>query len=242
MLRNLFSLTILVGSALGLHAAEQTFTSGPGKTHLLELYTSEGCSSCPPAEAWLSRLKDSPRLWRDFAPIAFHVDYWDRLGWRDPYAAKAWTTRQYQYAARWNGSSVYTPGFVLDGREWQNNSAPSAASDSPGTLQVELGDDKIIRATFISKKNSEAPLELHAARLGFGLKVSVRAGENSGRQLQHDFVVLGTETTSMSGGKASLHLPVASAQSDSGARNALVVWLTEPGQLEPIQTAGDWLK
>src|SRR5205814_363291 len=62
--------------------ADQILESGPQKTHLLELYTSEGCSSCPPAESWMSKLKAEPRLWKDFVPVAFHVDYWDRLGWR----------------------------------------------------------------------------------------------------------------------------------------------------------------
>src|SRR6186713_3438579 len=102
-------------------AGSANFESGKTRTHVIELFTSEGCSSCPPAEAWLSKLKDEPRLWRDFVPLAFHVDYWDRLGWRDPFAARQWTARQYDYSSRWNSSSVYTPGFVLNGREWRDH-------------------------------------------------------------------------------------------------------------------------
>ena len=60
-----------------------TFESGVTRTTLLELFTSEGCSSCPPAEKWLSQLKSNPDLWKKIVPIAFHVDYWDHLGWRD---------------------------------------------------------------------------------------------------------------------------------------------------------------
>ena len=67
-------------------AAPVTFASTARQTSLLELYTSEGCSSCPPAEAWLSGLKDNPGLWRDFVPVAFHVDYWNYLGWRDKWS------------------------------------------------------------------------------------------------------------------------------------------------------------
>src|SRR6187401_2558536 len=82
-------LALLAGTfAVASYAAPppvQSITSGSARASLLELYTSEGCSSCPPAEAWLSSLKDEPRLWRDFVPMAFHVDYWDRLGWRDPF-------------------------------------------------------------------------------------------------------------------------------------------------------------
>ena len=233
MLRVIF-LLILTTSFI---AAEQKFESATTKTHLLELYTSEGCSSCPPAEAWLSRLKDNPRLWRDFAPIAFHVDYWDRLGWRDPLASKSWTARQYQYSQRWNSSSVYTPGFVLDGREWRNNATPSTSTESPGALRVEVTNDDIINATFTSK--TDRPLDLHAVLLGFGLSTNVRAGENSGRMLRHDFVVLGMENSSMAGGKGSVRLPETSVQT---SRNALVVWLTEQRQIEPIQAAGDWLR
>src|SRR3954471_14035949 len=102
---------------LSSSAEEIVFESKPAQTHLIELFTSEGCSSCPPAEAWLSKLKSDPGLWKAFVPLAFHVDYWDRLGWRDPFASKEWTARQYRYAANWKGESVYTPGFVLDGVE-----------------------------------------------------------------------------------------------------------------------------
>ena len=81
---------VLAASAISIItslAAETRFESGPQQISLVELYTSEGCSSCPPAEAWLSRLKEEPGLWKNFVPIAFHVDYWDRLGWRDRFSS-----------------------------------------------------------------------------------------------------------------------------------------------------------
>src|SRR5437763_15009832 len=92
---------LTLASTLSVHAADRVLESGPQRAHLIELFTSQGCSSCPPAEAWLSKLKSEPRLWKEFVPIAFHVDYWDRLGWRDPFASKDWTARQYQYSANW---------------------------------------------------------------------------------------------------------------------------------------------
>src|SRR3978361_2017969 len=111
----------LVGISLGItlttSVAEDHFDSGPAQTALLELYTSEGCSSCPPAEAQLTRLKSDPGLWKKFVPLAYPVDYWDRLGWRDRFAAPTWTVRQNRYASFWQSDSVYTPAFVLDGRE-----------------------------------------------------------------------------------------------------------------------------
>ncbi len=212
------------------------------KTHLLELFTSEGCSSCPPAEAWLSKLKDEPRLWQDFVPLAFHVDYWDRLGWRDPFASKAWTARQYEYSARWKSSSVYTPGFVLDGREWRNNGVPSASSDSPGTLKLSVENGDTVSAVFKQGSGADKPLDLHVARLGFGLNINVKAGENSGRKLLHDFVVLSLETAKMNGGKAELRSPAAGPKEDASSRSAIVAWVTEPGGIEPIQAVGGWVR
>ena len=85
-----------------LCADNVVFESGAKKVQLLELFTSEGCSSCPPAEASLGRLVNDPRLWHEFVPVAFHVDYWDRLGWKDPFASAEWTKRQRLYAANWN--------------------------------------------------------------------------------------------------------------------------------------------
>ncbi len=227
-------------------AATSTFAleleSQPIKTHLLELFTSEGCSSCPPAEAWLSKLKNEPRLWQDYVPIAFHVDYWDRLGWRDPYAAKEWTARQYAYSAHWNSGSVYTPGFVLDGREWRNNGVPHAASETLGVLKLSSADGETARVSFQPANGKERPLDLHVARLGFDLNTNVKAGENSGRKLQHDFVVLALATEKMSAGKAEVKLPELGTQPVANTRGAIVAWVTEPGQIEPIQAVGGWLR
>ena len=245
MLRLILPLSLIISAfclATPLRAADNVFESGRNKTHLLELYTSEGCSSCPPAEAWLSKLKEHPALWRDFVPVAFHVDYWDRLGWRDPFAAKQWTARQYEYSARWQNSSVYTPGFVLDGREWHNNGIPSAATESPGILKVSLAEGEKISASFDSAAGENKPLDLHVARLGFGLNINVKAGENSGRKLLHDFVVLSLETAKINGGKAELRAPSVSEQKDANARGAIVAWVTQPGQIEPLQAVGGWIR
>jgi len=97
-----------------LNAAPVTFASTSRQTSLLELYTSEGCSSCPPAEAWLSGLKDNPGLWRDFVPVAFHVDYWNYLGWRDKWSRAEYSDRQQEYARVWGAANVYTPEFVVN--------------------------------------------------------------------------------------------------------------------------------
>jgi hypothetical protein len=218
--------------------AETSFESKPTRTHLLELFTSEGCSSCPPAEAWLNKLKNEPRLWQDFVPMAFHIDYWDRLGWRDPFASKAWTSRQYQYSAAWKSGSVYTPALVLNGREWRERSVPAAAPDAAGVLKCKVAATGEVVAQFRPVENAPRDLDVHVARLGFGLSTNVRAGENSGRKLRHDFVVLSLDSAPMTSGKAQLKLRP-DVKANAGA---IAVWVTARGSLEPIQAAGGWLR
>ena len=223
-----------LGFALTTRAGDFLFESGQQKTHLIELFTSQGCSSCPPAEAWLSKLKSEPRLWKDFVPIAFHVDYWDRLGWRDPFASKEWTARQYQYSENWKSESVYTPGFVLDGREWPGRSIPAAATEKPGVLKLSIKDQKIV-AEFVSTNTATTDVDLHLATVGFDLKTKVTAGENGGRNLSQDFVVLAVTNQKMVGGKIEF-----SFKPDARA-GAVAAWITSSNQIEPIQTVGGWL-
>lgn len=228
-------LFLICSWAMIARASDLSIESGPQKTHLLELFTSQGCSSCPPAEAWLSKLKSEPKLWKDFVPIAFHVDYWDRLGWRDPFASKEWTARQYQYSANWKSESVYTPGFVLDGREWMNRRIPSIATERPGVLKLSINDGKILAEFLATEARTKDP-DFHIAQLGFDLTTRISAGENSGRNLKQDFVVLSLANQRMSGG--NVEVPFVA---DSRVR-AIAAWITAPNQIEPIQAVGGWLK
>ena len=232
-------LVLLLGlTALTLSAAPRKFTSGPGRTHLIELYSSEGCSSCPPAEAWLGGLRDDPGLWRDFVPVAFHVVYWDHLGWRDHFASKEFTARQYAYASQWSSDSVYTPGFVLDGAEWRRSSGqhpPLSSAEKAGILSVEYADDGVCRVKF----DRAGDFDVHLALLGGGITSGVRAGENRGRMLHHDFVALALQETRLKDGAAEVMLP--SAAREGVARCSLAVWVTHRGELTPLQAAGGWL-
>ena len=224
--------------AAPLVAGPRHFTSGEGRTHLLELYTSEGCSSCPPAEAWLGGLRDAPGLWRDFVPVAFHVVYWDRLGWPDRFANKEFTARQYAYVSQWSRDSVYTPGFVLDGAEWRKGAGqlpPPASAEKPGLLSVEYTDDGTCRVSFDAVGDYEA----HVALLGGGIVSAVRAGENEGRTLRHEFVALAFKTARLEAGAARVMLP--SAAREGVSRTELAVWVTRRGELIPVQATGGWL-
>jgi len=109
-----------VFSFVGAQAARSIFSSDDKQTTVIELFTSKGCSSCPPAERWLNKLVEHPGLWEDFIPLAFHVDYWDRLGWKDVYAKPEHTRRQYRYQKDGNVRVVYTPGFFANGQEWRD--------------------------------------------------------------------------------------------------------------------------
>ncbi|MEO6969499.1 MAG: DUF1223 domain-containing protein [Chthoniobacterales bacterium] len=226
-------------------AAETRFESGPQQTALVELYTSEGCSSCPPAEAWLSRLTTDSGLWKKFVPIAFHVDYWDRLGWPDRFASQQWTKRQRRYAALWQSESVYTPAVVLNGRELSNWSGANLAAPNDkaaGLLVAKTSDGKKFVIEFRPTNGVAGNWEAHLALLASGISSKIRAGENSGRNLQHDFVVLGLRDAVMAGEgeakHASLTIPAAS---ESGARPAVAIWVSSSDRLAPVQATGGWL-
>ena len=111
---------VIVAPAL---AAGCTASSGPNRAVLLELYTSEGCSSCPPADQWISQIAAHGFSADRVIPLALHVDYWDYIGWQDKYAKSVFSARQRDQAALWRYSTVYTPQVMLNGqdfRSWSN--------------------------------------------------------------------------------------------------------------------------
>jgi hypothetical protein len=220
--------------------AETTVRSGPQHVSLLEIYTSEGCSSCPPAESWFSGLKTDGRLWKQIVPVAFHVDYWDNLGWKDRFAKREYTARQQAYSAGWGGSSVYTPGFVLDGHEWKGwftGSPLPAASDLPaGKLEVKI-DNRVAKISFLQNSGPKE-IAAHLVPLAMDVASEVRAGENRGRKLAHSFVALDLVSSKLSGqnGAWAVELPF-----DYPEAKAFAVWVTPLGSISPIQAAGGLL-
>lgn len=230
-------------------AGPQTFSSGSGKVALIELFTSEGCSSCPPADRWLGSLRDSPALWKEFVPVEFHVDYWNGLGWTDRLASRSFTARQYAYASAWRSGSVYTPCFVRNGAEWKPlYGGPAPAGGDAGLLSVEVGAEGVCEVEFRpdpAERAANTAYEIHIAVLGGGISSRVTAGENGGATLIHEFVALGLADERLAveaGGtvlRARLSLPKASPS--EGTRRALAAWVTRRGELAPVQAAGGWL-
>lgn len=237
-MRLIFLMIWLAGMVIG--AGTKTFTTGPAQTRLIELFTSEGCSSCPPAERWLNQLKDHPGLWRDFVPVAWHVDYWDRLGWPDRFATKKFTARQYLYRAVWEAPNVYTPCFVLDGGEWRErvHRQPPKPADEQGVLHVEVAGGRC-RVSFASKFDPNLKYEAHAALLGANITTQVKAGENRGETLRHEFVALMTAHSGLRDGAGEFALP--KSDQPGVPRRALAVWITRKGGIEVLQAAGGWL-
>jgi hypothetical protein len=171
-------------------AASCSATSGASRDSLLELYTSEGCSSCPPADRWLSHLPDDAGV----VPLAFHVDYWDRLGWHDPFAQAAFSQRQ---RARNRGTGwVYTPQVMLDGKDFRawhrglpdRSTAPASAQLTLTLIQTAGGLEVQAESRFADPA-AERDATLYLALTENRLSSSVEAGENARHILHHDHVV-----------------------------------------------------
>ena len=214
-------------------AGDIVLESPATRAHLIELFTSEGCSSCPPADAWLRGLKSERGLWREFVPVAFHVNYWDHLGWPDRLASPRFTQRQRDYAALWRSNSVYTPGFVLDGREWRGRELPRASQEKAGVLRVRIAGDRASASFPAGGKKFDA----HLAWLAGDVESEVKAGENRGLKLRHDFVALSIESQPLDPktGTATFITP-----KPDGAK-AVAAWIVESGRAEPVQATGGTL-
>ncbi len=168
-------------------------SSGAQRAVLLELYTSEGCDSCPPADRRLSQYKAQPDHAERVVPLAFHVDYWDRLGWADRFASPQFTQRQYAMASLAKSRLVYTPQFLKNGRDWRSAGSPldGIGENPPGAkIVVELGvpgTGPLVIGGEVSAANAAA--ETYVALYENNLESQVHAGENSGKTLRHDYVV-----------------------------------------------------
>ena len=229
-------LFLLICFAMPSQAWATTIQSGPQQVHLLELYSSEGCSSCPPADEWVNSLKKDKGLWKEFVPVVFHVDYWDYLGWKDPYSSPEFSQRQRRYADSWGAGSVYTPGFVVNGREWRDWKLPRSNKNTVGILRVAPGANNAFAAVYQpAGKFETGPWRAHFAALKSGLRSDVKRGENAGRVLPHDFVVMNYSAVGMHSGIEGW----SASQTFAGAQgDAIAVWVTHGDDETPVQAAG----
>jgi len=240
------SFYVIVLMIMSFAVNAQTFESSNQRVSLIELYTSEGCSSCPPADRWLSGLADDENLWSRFVPLAFHVDYWDYIGWKDPYASKEYSQRQRRYAHQYNESTVYTPGIRKNGDDWRLwrffGNPETKQKDDVGKVSITVDKDGSFLANYeqsAEKQVNSDALQLNVAILGVGISNEVTRGENRGKTLEHDFIVLGiSRYASFEANQWKGELPEAIADAP---KYAIAVWVTEGQKLEPIQATGGYL-
>ncbi len=191
-----------LGTALPAPAAPCAARSTPRTAALVELYTSEGCSSCPPADRWLSSLGPAARASGGVVPLALHVDYWDYIGWRDPYARPAFTARQRTIAALQHAPFVYTPQVVLQGQDFRARGSTAFAQAlvrihaQPARADISLRIERLDQGALRVEASAQVPdprrrtaAALYLALYQSKLSSRVGAGENKGRTLAHDFVV-----------------------------------------------------
>lgn len=177
--------------------------SGERTTALVELYTSEGCNSCPPADRWLSGLGERGYVPSRVVPLFLHVDYWDYIGWKDPYAKPEFSGRQRKMTQLQRLAFVYTPQVMLQGqdfRAWRGpgfDAALARINAQPARARIALGIERVgsdamtvdVQAELLDRKHLK-DAALYLASYENRLSSTVTAGENSGRTLKHDFVVL----------------------------------------------------
>jgi hypothetical protein len=237
--------TLLFALAVSNAALAQSFHSTDRQTNLIELYTSEGCSSCPPADKWFRSLRHRPGLWTDFIPLAFHVDYWDYIGWKDPFAKPRYTQRQYQYHHANTLRSIYTPGVLINGQEWRawrRSDLPEDQANNAGKLSISIDDGKL-SAEYQTDIPISQTMVLNIALLGFDLKSNVQKGENTGRTLQHDFVVLGYRTVAMQPNTKGFYTHSTELPAILSRKHAtgIAAWINSPRKPQPLQATGGWL-
>ena len=209
--------------------------SGATVPAVVELYTSEGCSSCPPADRWLGGLKGRP----DVVALAFHVDYWDSLGWKDRFAQPQFTQRQNATQRTSGARFAYTPQVIVDSRDAPNWSAPGAAAlppRSPATVSLTLSHDPTGLALTVAP-GAGAPVKLsgYVAIVDDGMQTKVGAGENRGETLRQDSVVRELLPWNVVGAQPATLRFASSSTPESGAARHWVAVATDGPYGKPVQ-------
>jgi hypothetical protein len=239
------AMAILVWPAAGFASGTCRAESGDRVVPLVELYTSEGCDSCPAADRWLStHFPAGSRT--DAVALAFHVDYWDRLGWKDRFATPAYTARQHETMRANRSTFVYTPQMVLQGRDYTDwrRGAPATAIATAVTraararIAVQATVETSAVVVQADVKLAEPPrrdTSIAFAYVDSGLTSDVKAGENRGAKLTHDHVVraLATRPLTAAAGSFSVRLP---RPVEAGEHPTLVAFVQDVASGDILQT------
>lgn len=245
----IFTFTVVV-AAQGQTLTHFEKTSSENRPYFIELFTSQGCSSCPPAEAWLSDFTQEKGLWQEYFPIAFHVSYWDYIGWKDPYGSRRFSQRQYDHLNLLNIRQVYTPQFVVNGKEWKGwfkrifGNTFEQPRTKVGSLSTKLVDGQLDLSFSSIRSLDDTKVTLHLALLGADLSTRVTRGENSNKQLKHDFTVLNYQSfepkVEATYARFSGEIEPISNAMTLAPKLALMTWVEVDGK--PMQAVASWLE
>lgn len=247
------ALAVVLPLATALAVTLPAQTEAPAAV-VLELFTSQGCSSCPPADELLRRIGKEPALRGKVLPLAFHVDYWDALGWRDPFSSRAWSERQTRYAHAFGSDRIYTPQAVVGGRaecvgsnEDEILARLEAALRRPaGRLELRLepaagAQGERLAVTAAPPAGVARALDVVLVVYENDLATDVARGENARRRLRDDFVVRRLETLfTLAAGSAgeSRAVPLTLDSSWRRAGLGVAVFLQDPRTLETFGGRG----
>jgi hypothetical protein len=218
--------------AIGLWLASLPFVATAQQAVVVELYTSQGCSACPPADAFLGELTKDPRV----IPLALHVDYWDYIGWADVFAQPGFTRRQHAYAKATGSKMVYTPQLIIAGQVadqdhgvegiWQQIEAKAETAPAVGLTINRAGDVLTIRAEALVAQDH--PLAVQLVRYAPEEVVTIERGENAGQTITYHNVVTGWDRLAEWDGKAPLEI---SAEISGDAPAVIIVQRAGPGEV-----------
>ena len=242
ILRHLALVALSVAAAIAMvapvdasAAAECTARSGATVPVVVELYTSEGCSSCPPAEHWLTALKGRP----DVVALAFHVDYWDSLGWKDRFAQPQFTQRQNATQHTSGARFAYTPQVIVDSRDvpqWSALGAATLQAKTPARVGLTLARDATgLALTVAPGAGAPAKLSGYVAVVDDELQTKVGAGENKGATLRQDGVVRELLPWNLVGGQAATLRFASNATAEAGASRHWIAVATDGPYGKPVQ-------
>lgn len=225
---------LILTAALMCLAAFSAHAEGRGVT-VIELYTSQGCSSCPPADQLLAEMSDYP----DLIPLALHVDYWDYLGWKDDMADPSYTRRQQNYAQAAGSATVYTPQMIIGGvhhvvgsRTMQAMEAVQTHRDAPDPVQVNLTRSDRTLEIWAERVNGPArPAVVQLVRYTPELTRDIRRGENAGKRIRYVNVVTSWQVI----GQWDMAQPLAMRATVSG--DDPIVVIVQEGTNGPIHGA-----
>ncbi|WP_374641317.1 DUF1223 domain-containing protein [Tabrizicola sp.] len=188
---------------------------------VVELFTSQGCSACPPADEFVAMLASDPRI----LPLALHVDYWDYIGWADKFAHPKFTDRQRAYARAAGSRTIYTPQLIIGGRDRIEGFAPEETADrlrahltegSPVRLSVTRQGDRLVIHAEADPPLTE-PVRVQLVRYKPAETVTIERGENAGRTITYTNIVTSWEGLGDWGGQEPLELTAAFAGQEPGA-------------------------